>query len=75
MEDSHIANLDLGYGMSFFGVYDGHGGKYTISFQLKILFKSNDRGIGKNVAIALGNEVAEYVRDHLIDELKKLSSF
>ena len=27
MEDSHIADLDLGKGISFFGVYDGHGGK------------------------------------------------
>jgi len=26
MEDSHIASLDLGNGVSFFGVYDGHGG-------------------------------------------------
>jgi hypothetical protein len=27
MEDSHIAKLDLGAGVHFFGVYDGHGGK------------------------------------------------
>ena len=27
MEDSHIAELDLGNGIHFFGVYDGHGGK------------------------------------------------
>uniref|UniRef100_S4REA3 PPM-type phosphatase domain-containing protein n=1 Tax=Petromyzon marinus TaxID=7757 RepID=S4REA3_PETMA len=47
MEDSHIACLDLGHGVSFFGVYDGHG----------------------------GNEVADFVRDHLVDELKKLPSF
>jgi serine/threonine protein phosphatase PrpC len=26
MEDSHIAEVDLGNGVSFFGVYDGHGG-------------------------------------------------
>jgi protein phosphatase 1G len=26
MEDSHIVELDLGRGVSFFGVYDGHGG-------------------------------------------------
>lgn len=26
MEDSHIVELDLGSGVSFFGVYDGHGG-------------------------------------------------
>lgn len=47
MEDSHIVELDLGNGVSFLGVYDGHG----------------------------GNEVAEYVRDNLINELKKLDSF
>jgi serine/threonine protein phosphatase PrpC len=26
MEDAHIANLDLGDGVSVFGVLDGHGG-------------------------------------------------
>ncbi len=26
MEDSHIAELDLGNGVSVFGVFDGHGG-------------------------------------------------
>jgi hypothetical protein len=35
MEDSHIASLDLGNGISFFGVYDGHGGMthYTNPFR------------------------------------------
>lgn len=28
MEDSHIVELDLGGGVSFFGVYDGHGGEF-----------------------------------------------
>jgi len=28
MEDSHITSVnDLGNGISFFGVFDGHGGK------------------------------------------------
>ena len=27
MEDSHIANLDIGDGIAIFGVFDGHGGK------------------------------------------------
>jgi serine/threonine protein phosphatase PrpC len=27
MEDSHIAQLDIGDGNAFFGVFDGHGGK------------------------------------------------
>lgn len=31
MEDSHIVELDLGGGVSFFGVYDGHGGMDLIS--------------------------------------------
>lgn len=30
MEDTHITELDLGDGVSFFGVYDGHGGKYRL---------------------------------------------
>ena len=42
MEDSHIANLDIGDGVSIFGVFDGHGGK------LKLLFKVY---IGSEVAI------------------------
>ena len=33
MEDSHIADLDLGNGISFFGVYDGHGGKNHYIFE------------------------------------------
>lgn len=28
MEDAHIANTNLGNGLSLFGVFDGHGGKY-----------------------------------------------
>ena len=32
MEDSHIVDLDLGGGISFFGVYDGHGGKIETSY-------------------------------------------
>lgn len=31
MEDSHIANLDIGDGISIFGVFDGHGGKNKYS--------------------------------------------
>lgn len=36
MEDSHIAELalDLGKGVSFFGVYDGHGGKAYLTLYL-----------------------------------------
>jgi serine/threonine protein phosphatase PrpC len=26
MEDSHIANMDIGDGVAIFGVFDGHGG-------------------------------------------------
>lgn len=57
MEDSHIACLDLGNGVSFFGVYDGHGGK-------NILWIT-----------ALGNEVADFVKEHLVEELKSLPSY
>jgi len=33
MEDSHIANLDIGDGVSIFGVFDGHGGmKFFINY-------------------------------------------
>jgi serine/threonine protein phosphatase PrpC len=35
MEDSHIAQLDMGNGIFFFGVYDGHGGKY-LSYLLNL---------------------------------------
>ncbi len=30
MEDSHIANLDVGDGVAIFGVFDGHGGMNKI---------------------------------------------
>jgi len=62
MEDSHIAEVDLGNGVSFFGVYDGHGGKQ------KLIMNSTNR-------LFVGNEVADYVRDHLISELKQMESF
>ena len=26
MEDSHVASMDIGDGVSVFGVFDGHGG-------------------------------------------------
>ena len=42
MEDSHITEADLGNGISFFGVFDGHGGKKNISFNgLKHIFFGN----------------------------------
>lgn len=75
MEDSHIACLDLGNGVSFFGVYDGHGGKYgSLYFYLSLINLIN---ININLinSCVVGNEVAEFVRDHLVDELKKLDSF
>lgn len=42
MEDSHISELEIDKDISFFGVYDGHG----------------------------GNEVADFVKEHLVHELK-----
>jgi len=32
MEDTHIAKLDIGDGISLFGVFDGHGGKEVACF-------------------------------------------
>ena len=32
MEDSHIAHLDIGEGISLFGVFDGHGGAEVAKF-------------------------------------------
>jgi len=59
MEDSHIANLDIGDGVSIFGVFDGHGG-------MKFFIRLNSY---------LGGEVALFVKNHFIKELKKLESF
>ena len=39
MEDSHIACLDLGNGMAFFGVYDGHGGTELILICINMALK------------------------------------
>ena len=47
MEDTHLVELDLGDGNSFFGVYDGHG----------------------------GHEVAHFVKENLVRELKTLPSY
>lgn len=38
MEDSHIANLDIGDGVSIFGVFDGHGGTIVLSIII-LIFK------------------------------------
>lgn len=32
MEDSHIANLDIGDGNALFAVFDGHGGSEVAQF-------------------------------------------
>ncbi|KAJ1377602.1 hypothetical protein SESBI_48719 [Sesbania bispinosa] len=37
MEDAHAAHLDLDASTSFFGVYDGHGGKVVAKFCAKYL--------------------------------------
>ena len=38
MEDAHIATVQLGGapGAAMFGVFDGHGGRYYLSFFLQI---------------------------------------
>ena len=60
MEDTHIVSVkDLGPGVSFFGVFDGHGGK-------SYLFCYNHDP---------GSEVALFVKAHFIEELVKLRAF
>jgi len=39
MEDSHIAELDLGNGVSYFGVFDGHGGAEVALYVKKHLIE------------------------------------
>lgn len=41
MEDAHIANLDIGDGISIFGVFDGHGGKNYQLYNLPRLILTN----------------------------------
>lgn len=31
MEDAHIAHIEMEGGVSLFGVFDGHGGKYDLN--------------------------------------------
>jgi len=59
MEDSHIAELNLGNNRAIFGVFDGHGGSFILIFN-KLL---------------IGMEVAEFVKRHFVEELKKNSNF
>ena len=40
MEDSHISSLDIGDGISLFGVFDGHGGPEVAKFVQKHFTKS-----------------------------------
>ena len=35
MEDSHIAEFDLGPDIHIFGVFDGHGGMFFFFFSMK----------------------------------------
>lgn len=39
MEDSHIANMDIGDGVGIFGVFDGHGGSEVAKFVQKHFVK------------------------------------
>lgn len=67
MEDAHIANLDLGDGVSVFGVLDGHGGKFYSRYSLS--------GCLSNLLYFIGHEVAQYVEKHFVKQLKALESF
>lgn len=60
MEDSHICHLDVEDGVHFFGVYDGHGGMTVWIIRSDCL---------------IGFEVADFVKEHLVQELKNLASF
>ena len=59
MEDSHIANLDLGDDKYLFGVFDGHGGTNNSPTYFNLL----------------GMEVSEFVKRHFTEELKKNSNY
>lgn len=63
MEDSHITNTNLGNGLSLFGVFDGHGGKFSKSESTISLTPY------------LGQEVALYVKKHYCKILSNLPSF
>ncbi|RDX76533.1 putative protein phosphatase 2C 60, partial [Mucuna pruriens] len=51
MEDAHAAHLDLDASTSFFGVYDGHGGKVVAKFCAKYLHQQ----VLKNEAYLAGD--------------------
>ncbi|KAL5185353.1 putative protein phosphatase 2C 60 [Glycine soja] len=51
MEDAHAAHLDLDASTSFFGVYDGHGGKVVAKFCAKYLHQQ----VLKNEAYIAGD--------------------
>ena len=77
MEDSHIANItDLGAGISFFGVFDGHGGKcnFVLSIRKNISFCYIVFILTHNFMVA-GQEVALFVKKYFVAELAKLKSF
>ncbi|XVE71273.1 hypothetical protein DITRI_Ditri10aG0137800 [Diplodiscus trichospermus] len=58
MEDAHAAYPDLDASTSFFGVYDGHGGKVVAKFCAKYLHQQ----VLKNEAYAAGDIVAALQR-------------
>ena len=60
MEDSHIADLNLGTNKYIFGVFDGHGGSSPHSPQTHTF---------------LGSEVSEYVKRHFVAALKSNSFY
>ena len=40
MEDAHLCNMDIGDGISVFGVFDGHGGHEVAVFTAKHFVRS-----------------------------------
>lgn len=66
MEDAHIAELDLGDSTSVFGVFDGHGG---------IIFINSISPHIDYFISTKGAEVALFVKDHFINELRANQNF
>ncbi|KAI5556131.1 hypothetical protein BDE02_18G014000 [Populus trichocarpa] len=65
MEDAHAAITDLDATTSFFGVYDGHGGKVVAKFCAKYLHQQ----VRKNEAYAAGDIELNFCRESIFQDL------
>lgn len=80
MEDQHTIELNLDSGTSFFGVYDGHVGKFTSRFlknnlhkHIPLPFEINDSEISKYLSQIKINMVK--LDHHLLNECKEKSNY